>query len=149
MGVSQLDSVIIAPSRSLEGDSQILDDLQPAWEELEALVRNQQIAAIGTSDLDKDLLEQLYNWADVSPEHQREGATTEKGRIPPFSPLTCEKKSKKNAGTETALEYVYFWEKAGVNFSAKGFSGGNCFPGKDPGSSALPLCGSVCASTFL
>lgn len=66
MGVSQLDSVIIAPSGSLEGDSQSLADLQPAWEELEALVRNQQIAAIGTSDLDKDLLEQLYNWADVS-----------------------------------------------------------------------------------
>lgn len=41
-------------------------NLQPAWEELTALVRNQQIAAIGTSDLDKDLLEQLYNWADVS-----------------------------------------------------------------------------------
>lgn len=66
LGVSQLDSVIIAPPGPLEGDSQTLANLQPAWEELEALVRNQQIAAIGTSDLDKDLLEQLYNWADVS-----------------------------------------------------------------------------------
>uniref|UniRef100_H3DDF7 Glutamate--cysteine ligase regulatory subunit n=1 Tax=Tetraodon nigroviridis TaxID=99883 RepID=H3DDF7_TETNG len=67
LGVSQLDSVIIAPPGSREGDSQSLADLQPAWEALEALVRNQQIAAIGTSDLDKDLLEQLYNWADVKP----------------------------------------------------------------------------------
>lgn len=67
LGVSQLDSVIIAPSGCREGDSQSLADLQPAWEELEALVRNQQIAAIGTSDLDKDLLEQLYNWAHVKP----------------------------------------------------------------------------------
>ncbi|CAG07972.1 unnamed protein product, partial [Tetraodon nigroviridis] len=65
LGVSQLDSVIIAPPGSREGDSQSLADLQPAWEALEALVRNQQIAAIGTSDLDKDLLEQLYNWADM------------------------------------------------------------------------------------
>ncbi|XP_011613085.1 glutamate--cysteine ligase regulatory subunit [Takifugu rubripes] len=67
LGVSQLDSVIIAPPGPVEGDSQTLANLQPAWEELTALVRNQQIAAIGTSDLDKDLLEQLYNWADVKP----------------------------------------------------------------------------------
>lgn len=63
--MSQLDSVIIAPPGPLEGDSQNLAHLQPAWEELEALVRSQRIAAIGTSDLDKDLLEQLYNWAQV------------------------------------------------------------------------------------
>lgn len=78
LGVSQLDSVIIAPPGSREGDSQSLADLQPAWEALEALVRNQQIAAIGTSDLDKDLLEQLYNWADVSVWHAREGERHEK-----------------------------------------------------------------------
>uniref|UniRef100_UPI003AACF71E glutamate--cysteine ligase regulatory subunit isoform X3 n=1 Tax=Centroberyx gerrardi TaxID=166262 RepID=UPI003AACF71E len=67
LAVSQLDSVIIAPPGPLEGDSQTLSHLQPAWEELEALVRSQRIAAIGTSDLDKDLLEQLYNWAQVKP----------------------------------------------------------------------------------
>ncbi|XP_057698260.1 glutamate--cysteine ligase regulatory subunit [Corythoichthys intestinalis] len=66
LAVSQLDSVIIAPRRLL-GDEQTLVPLQPAWEELEALVRSQRIAAIGTSDLDKDLLEQLYNWAQVKP----------------------------------------------------------------------------------
>ncbi|XP_035508796.1 glutamate--cysteine ligase regulatory subunit isoform X1 [Dicentrarchus labrax] len=67
LAVSQLDSVIIAPPEPLQGDSQTLAHLQPAWEELEALVRSQRIAAIGTSDLDKDLLEQLYNWAQVKP----------------------------------------------------------------------------------
>ncbi|KAM7409949.1 hypothetical protein PAMA_001436 [Pampus argenteus] len=67
LAVSQLDSVIIAPPGLLEGDSQTLAHLQPAWEELEALVRSQRIAAIGTSDLDKDLLEELYNWAQVKP----------------------------------------------------------------------------------
>lgn len=65
LAVSQLDSVIIAPPGPLEGDSQTLAHLQPAWEELEALVRSQKIAAIGTSDLDKELLEQLYTWAQV------------------------------------------------------------------------------------
>lgn len=63
--MSQVDSVIIAPPGPLEGDSLNLAHLQPAWEELEALVRSQRIVAIGTSDLDKDLLEQLYNWAQV------------------------------------------------------------------------------------
>ncbi|KAM9384260.1 glutamate--cysteine ligase regulatory subunit [Pholidichthys leucotaenia] len=67
LAVSQLDSVIIAPPGPLEVESQSLAYLQPAWEELEALVRSQRIAAIGTSDLDKDLLEQLYNWAQVKP----------------------------------------------------------------------------------
>ncbi|XP_056270088.1 glutamate--cysteine ligase regulatory subunit [Pseudoliparis swirei] len=67
LAVSQLDSVIIAPPWPLESDSQSLAHLQPAWEVLEALVRSQKIAAIGTSDLDKDLLEQLYNWAQVKP----------------------------------------------------------------------------------
>ncbi|KAK5602385.1 hypothetical protein CRENBAI_012943 [Crenichthys baileyi] len=67
LAVSQLDSVIIAPPGPVEGDNQTLAHLQPVWEELEALVRKQKIAAIGTSDLDKDLLEQLYNWAQVKP----------------------------------------------------------------------------------
>lgn len=67
LAVSQLDSVIIAPPGPVEGDGLTLANLQPAWEELEALVRKQKIAAIGTSDLDKDLLEQLYNWAQVKP----------------------------------------------------------------------------------
>lgn len=67
LAVSQLDSVIIAPCGLPEGDTQTLNHLQPCWEELEALVRSQKIAAIGTSDLDKDLLEQLYNWAQVKP----------------------------------------------------------------------------------
>ncbi|KAJ4943607.1 hypothetical protein JOQ06_006106 [Pogonophryne albipinna] len=63
-----LDSVIIAPTWPLgEGENQSLANLQPAWEELESLVRSQRIAAIGTSDLDKDLLEQLYTWAQVKP----------------------------------------------------------------------------------
>ncbi|CAL8308157.1 unnamed protein product [Lota lota] len=67
LAVSQLDSVIIAPRGLPEGTVQTLAHLQPAWEELEALVRSQKIAAIGTSDLDKDLLEQLYKWSQVKP----------------------------------------------------------------------------------
>uniref|UniRef100_A0AAZ3Q349 Glutamate--cysteine ligase regulatory subunit n=1 Tax=Oncorhynchus tshawytscha TaxID=74940 RepID=A0AAZ3Q349_ONCTS len=67
LAVSQLDSVIIAPPVLPEGESQTLENLQPAWTELEGLVQSHKIAAIGTSDLDKELLEQLYNWAQVKP----------------------------------------------------------------------------------
>ncbi|KAA0714222.1 Glutamate--cysteine ligase regulatory subunit GCS light chain [Triplophysa tibetana] len=67
LAVSQLDSVIIAPPPVLNGEIQTLIHLQPLWEELEGLVHSKKIAAIGTSDLDKSLLEQLYNWAQVKP----------------------------------------------------------------------------------
>lgn len=76
LAVSQLDSVIIAPPGPVDGESQTLAHLQPAWEQLEGLVRSQQIAAIGTSDLDKDLLEQLYNWAQVSEQCDPPGGCT-------------------------------------------------------------------------
>lgn len=65
LGVAQLDSVIIAPPPIEDGTSLSLEYLQPYWQELETLVQNKKIVAIGTSDLDKALLEQLYVWAQV------------------------------------------------------------------------------------
>lgn len=46
-----------------------MEHLQPYWEELENLVQNKKIVAIGTSDLDKTQLEQLYQWAQVKGVH--------------------------------------------------------------------------------
>lgn len=65
LGVAQLDSVIVAPPPVEDGTSLSLEYLQPYWQELENLVQNKKIVAIGTSDLDKTLLEQLYLWAQV------------------------------------------------------------------------------------
>ncbi|KAI5095109.1 glutamate--cysteine ligase regulatory subunit, partial [Silurus meridionalis] len=67
LGVSQLDSVIIAPPPLPEGETVTLDHLQPLWSELEKIVQSQKAASIGTSDLDKTQLEELYNWAQVKP----------------------------------------------------------------------------------
>ncbi|RMC08478.1 hypothetical protein DUI87_14723 [Hirundo rustica rustica] len=67
LGVAQLDSVIIAPPPVEDGTNLSLEYLQPYWKELENLVQNKKIVAIGTSDLDKMLLEQLYLWAQVKP----------------------------------------------------------------------------------
>ncbi|KAM4659070.1 glutamate--cysteine ligase regulatory subunit isoform 4-T4 [Amazona ochrocephala] len=66
LGVAQLDSVIIAPPPVEDGTSFSLEYLQPYWQELENLVQNNKIVAIGTSDLDKTLLEQLYLWAQMA-----------------------------------------------------------------------------------
>ncbi|XP_008628709.1 PREDICTED: glutamate--cysteine ligase regulatory subunit isoform X1 [Corvus brachyrhynchos] len=67
LGVAQLDSVIIVPPPVEDGANLSLEYLQPYWKELENLVQNKKIVAIGTSDLDKTLLEQLYLWAQVKP----------------------------------------------------------------------------------
>ncbi|XP_014455194.1 glutamate--cysteine ligase regulatory subunit [Alligator mississippiensis] len=67
LGVAQLDSVIIASPPIEDGINLSLEYLQPYWQELENLVQNEKIVAIGTSDLDKTLLEQLYLWAQVKP----------------------------------------------------------------------------------
>uniref|UniRef100_A0A8C9QPW4 Glutamate--cysteine ligase regulatory subunit n=1 Tax=Spermophilus dauricus TaxID=99837 RepID=A0A8C9QPW4_SPEDA len=62
LGVAQLDSVIIASPPIEDGVNLSLEHLQPYWEELENLVQSKKIVAIGTSDLDKTQLEQLYQW---------------------------------------------------------------------------------------
>lgn len=67
LGVAQLDSVIMASPPIEDGVNLSLEHLQPYWEELENLVQSKKIVAIGTSDLDKTQLEQLYQWAQVKP----------------------------------------------------------------------------------
>ncbi|KAB0402573.1 hypothetical protein E2I00_011532, partial [Balaenoptera physalus] len=67
LGVAQLDSVIIASPPIEDGVNLSLEHLQPYWEELQNLVHSKKIVAIGTSDLDKSQLEQLYQWAQVKP----------------------------------------------------------------------------------
>ncbi|KAM9326687.1 glutamate--cysteine ligase regulatory subunit [Gastrophryne carolinensis] len=67
LAVSQLDSVIIVPPPMEDGVILTLEHLQPYWRELESLVQDSKVVAIGTSDLDKPLLEQLYLWAQVKP----------------------------------------------------------------------------------
>ncbi|KAM4021809.1 glutamate--cysteine ligase regulatory subunit [Anomaloglossus baeobatrachus] len=67
LAVTQLDSVIIAPPPLEDGITLTLEHLQPYWRELESLVQDNKVVAIGTSDLDKPLLEQLYLWAQIKP----------------------------------------------------------------------------------
>ena len=48
-----------------ENESLTLDIVKPYWEVLEDLVHKEVILSLGMADLDKALLEELYNWAEV------------------------------------------------------------------------------------
>lgn len=84
LGVAQLDSVIIASPPIEDGVNLSLEHLQPYWEELENLVQSKKIVAIGTSDLDKTQLEQLYQWAQV-----KDSLITSTPERPVFYSLCC------------------------------------------------------------
>lgn len=51
----------------LENEDLTLDIIRPYWEVLEDLVHKEVILSLGMADLDKTLLEELYNWAEVKP----------------------------------------------------------------------------------
>ncbi|XP_067877316.1 glutamate--cysteine ligase regulatory subunit-like isoform X2 [Heterodontus francisci] len=66
LGVTQLDSVILAVAPLPGGQHPTLEDLKPYWKELEILVQDQKIASIGVSDLDQKMLEALCQHAQIS-----------------------------------------------------------------------------------
>ncbi|XP_072925667.1 glutamate--cysteine ligase regulatory subunit-like isoform X4 [Hemitrygon akajei] len=57
LGVSQLDSVILALPQLPGGKCHSLEVLLPPWEELESLVQEQMVTSIGVSDMDREMLE--------------------------------------------------------------------------------------------
>lgn len=65
LDVVNLESVIIAFPPIEEKLK--LEHIQPIWETLESLVEKGQILTIGISDLDSELLIELYNWARIKP----------------------------------------------------------------------------------
>nr|XP_032814606.1 glutamate--cysteine ligase regulatory subunit isoform X2 [Petromyzon marinus] len=67
LGVSLLDAVVLAPPPLPEEEKLTADRLSPYWAELESLIAAHKVATIGTSDLDSQLLEELYHWAQVKP----------------------------------------------------------------------------------
>ncbi|XP_045206584.2 glutamate--cysteine ligase regulatory subunit-like [Mercenaria mercenaria] len=51
----------------IENEDVTLEMIQPFWKVLEGLVHRELVWSIGMADLDKTLLEELYEWADVKP----------------------------------------------------------------------------------
>ena len=43
-----------------------LSVIQPYWEMLEGMVEEEKVLTLGIADLNKERLEELYNWAKVT-----------------------------------------------------------------------------------
>ncbi|XP_059175912.1 glutamate--cysteine ligase regulatory subunit-like [Physella acuta] len=58
----------VSPSVDEEDDQSVsLKTLQPYWEAMEELVASDKVLSLGICDLNKESLEDLYNWAKVKP----------------------------------------------------------------------------------
>ncbi|XP_014670750.1 PREDICTED: glutamate--cysteine ligase regulatory subunit-like [Priapulus caudatus] len=66
LGVSQLDVLILACPDTPD-DEMSLDLIKPLWLILEGMVEQRLLLSLGIADLQKETLEQLYNWAKVKP----------------------------------------------------------------------------------
>lgn len=65
LGVTVIDSLVLALPPLKEEDSFSLDPIKPLWSELEKLVNDGKVVTIGISDLDALELAELYNWTEV------------------------------------------------------------------------------------
>lgn len=63
LGVNMIDSLIV----SVENSQITLLQIQPLWTVLEDFVLKEKLGTIGFSDLDTNLLRNLYEWAKIKP----------------------------------------------------------------------------------
>ena len=66
LGISHVNTIVLAfpsqPSSELT-----LDHMTPIWKEAETFFHQGVAKEVGVADLDKDQLEELYNWATLKP----------------------------------------------------------------------------------
>ncbi|CAG2236545.1 GCLM [Mytilus edulis] len=67
LNVSFIETVLLALPEFEDEDDLTLDVIKPYWTCLEELVDSEAVLSLGIADLNKSLLEQLYNWARVKP----------------------------------------------------------------------------------
>ncbi|CAC5377850.1 glutamate--cysteine ligase regulatory subunit-like [Mytilus californianus] len=67
LNVSFIETVLLALPEFEDEDDLTLDIIKPYWTCLEELVDSEAVLSLGIADLNKTLLEQLYNWARVKP----------------------------------------------------------------------------------
>lgn len=62
LGTSCIETVLLAfPANN----AYQLEDFKEIWETLEKAVHDEKVFSLGVADLNKDQLEELYNWAKV------------------------------------------------------------------------------------
>lgn len=64
--MSFIETVLLALPEFEDEDDLTLDVIKPYWTCLEELVDSEAVLSLGIADLNKSLLEQLYNWARVN-----------------------------------------------------------------------------------
>ncbi|XP_076091744.1 glutamate--cysteine ligase regulatory subunit-like [Mytilus galloprovincialis] len=67
LNVSFIETVLLALPEFEDEDDLTLEVIKPYWTCLEELVDSEAVLSLGIADLNKSLLEQLYNWARVKP----------------------------------------------------------------------------------
>ena len=67
LDVTFLETALLA-FPEFENEALALDIIKPYWEVLEDLFHKEVILSLGIADLDKNLLEELFDWAVVSKE---------------------------------------------------------------------------------
>ncbi|XP_052229932.1 glutamate--cysteine ligase regulatory subunit-like isoform X2 [Dreissena polymorpha] len=65
--VSFIETVLLSFPENEKGEELTLEVIKRFWKALETIVFKETILTIGVSDLDKNLLEQLHDWAEVKP----------------------------------------------------------------------------------
>ncbi|KAK3740053.1 hypothetical protein QZH41_016330 [Actinostola sp. cb2023] len=68
LGVDSIETLLISIPESQDKPDASFEGLKMLWEEMEELFDSGYASALGTCDLDKEMLEKLYNWARIKPE---------------------------------------------------------------------------------
>lgn len=66
LNITFIETVILALPELEEDEEVSLSVIQPYWEALEEMVEGERVLSLGIADLNKELLEELYNWAKVT-----------------------------------------------------------------------------------
>lgn len=66
LNITFIETVILALPELEEDEEVSLSVIQPYWEALEEMVEGERVLSLGIADLNKEQLEELYNWAKVT-----------------------------------------------------------------------------------
>lgn len=66
LNITMLETLLLG-FPEIEDQSLSLEMIKPYWKVLEELVREECVLSLGISDADKELLEELYEWASIKP----------------------------------------------------------------------------------
>ncbi|KAL4219503.1 hypothetical protein ACF0H5_022080 [Mactra antiquata] len=66
LDVKHIETALLAFPET-ENEEITLETIQPYWKALERMVDKEVVWSIGIADLDKKMLEQLYEWAEIKP----------------------------------------------------------------------------------